>query len=247
MDLDFKGSASEAWSASRALLDALLYKYLSVLLAQPFDVAKTVLQVSLPPGVDAGLDGGRRKASARYSDLPDDERDAGSETGEESDDMPDYFSSAAPRSRSPRKRRRTPPSEGEASLAPTSRDRRDRQGEEDYNLRLKRHDSLTHVMSTLYNTSGAVGLWRGTNCTFLYSVLLKTTDSFIRSLLLALLGLPEISGPDPSGLGSALSASQAGVGLSGLDLSDSPNAFGSLVVVGISSALAAVLLSPLDQ
>ncbi|OTA30502.1 hypothetical protein BTJ68_09417, partial [Hortaea werneckii EXF-2000] len=83
MDLDFKGSASEAWSASRALLDALLYKYLSVLLAQPFDVAKTVLQVSLPPGVDAGLDGGRRKASARYSDLPEDERDAGRETGEE--------------------------------------------------------------------------------------------------------------------------------------------------------------------
>jgi len=117
---------------------------------------------------------------------------------------------------------------------------------DDYRLHLKRPNSITHAISTLYNTSGAVGLWRGTNCTFLYNVLLRTTDSFMRSLLLALLGLPEIVGPDPSGLGSALSV-QGSMGLSGLDLSDSPNAIGSLIVVGLSSCIAGLLLSPLDQ
>lgn len=259
IDLDFKSSAGEAWSASRALFDALLYKYLSVLLAQPFDVAKTVLQVSLPPSIDAGYGGSqrRKKGSPRRADDgygsttrpyggEEDEGEEEQETGDESDDVPDYFSSTAPRSRSPRKRRRTPPSEEELSPTPTPRNRRDRDALDDYNLNLKRPDSLTHAMSALYNTSGAMGLWRGTNCTFLYSVLLRTTDSFLRSLLLALLGLPEISGPDPSGLGSALNV-QGGMGLSGLDLSDSPNPIGSLVVVGLSSCLAGLLLSPIDQ
>ncbi|TKA24586.1 hypothetical protein B0A50_06346 [Salinomyces thailandicus] len=261
-DLDFKTSAGEAWSASRQLFDALLYKYLSVLLAQPFDVAKTVLQLSLPPSADAGVKGQRRRASPRrsgggygsrsrrdrpYDDAEGDEGAEDEETGDESDDVPDYFSSTAPRSRSPRRRRRTPPSEEELSPTPTpSKHRRDQDATHDYRLYLKRQDSLLHAMSALYNTSGGVGLWRSTNCTFLYSVLLRTTDTFLRSLLLALLGLPEIPGPDPSGLGSALNV-QGGMGLSGLDLSDSPNAFGSLVVVGLSSCIAGLLLSPLDQ
>ncbi|KAK5113435.1 hypothetical protein LTR85_010863 [Meristemomyces frigidus] len=263
-DLDIGSSANEAWQNTRTLFDALLYKYMSVLLAQPFDVAKIILQVSLPPST-AAVGAGARKptprrrpayeggsyggASQRHSEYEDDEEtEATEETGdEESDDMPDYFSSAAPqssRSRSPRKRRRTPPSE-ELSPTPTPRHRREHDPEQGYHLNLKRPDSVTHVMSAIYNTSGAVGLWRGTNCTFLYNVLLRTTDTFIRSLLLAILGLPEIIGPGPSGLGSALHVTGS-MGLSGLDLSDSPNAMSSLVVVGLSSCLAGLLLSPLD-
>ncbi|KAK4544241.1 hypothetical protein LTR36_004451 [Oleoguttula mirabilis] len=266
IDVDFQGSASEAWQNTRALFDALLYKYISVLLAQPFDVAKIVLQVSLPPSTAATGTGPRRRTEPRqphsyqdgsYSDASgrhqedddDEETDATEDTGNESDDMPDYFSSAAPqssRSRSPRKRRRTPPSEElSPTPTPTPKNRRERDPQPEYHLNLKRPDSTTHVISAIYTTSGAVGLWRGTNCTFLYNVLLRTTDAFIRSLLLAMLGLPEIAGPGPSGLGSAFHVT-GGMGLSGLDLSDSPNVVSSVVVVGLSSCLAGLLLSPLD-
>lgn len=246
LDLDLRSSAGEAWNNTRSLFDALLYRYTSVLLAQPFDVAKTVLQVSLPPADPAvagttGTPQRRRSPRRRHQ-----ESGRGEQTDEahesSDDDIPDYFSSAAPRSRSPRKRRRTPPS---ASQSPTPRPSNRRDAAMEYKLNLKRPDSLTHAISTLYNTSGAIGLWRATNCTFLHATLLRTTDSFIRSLLLALLGLPEIIGPEQSGLGSALGVTGS-LGFSGLDLADSPHPFASLLVVGLSSCLTGLLLAPLD-
>jgi fusion and transport protein UGO1 len=102
-----------------------------------------------------------------------------------------------------------------------------------------------HAISALYNTSGAVGLWRANNTTFVYSILLRTTDSFIRSLLLAILGLPDIPGPEQGGLAPGLTMS-GGAGFSGIDLSDSPNAIGSLIVIGLASCLTGLLLAPLD-
>ncbi|KAK3073080.1 hypothetical protein LTR53_005657 [Teratosphaeriaceae sp. CCFEE 6253] len=255
VDIDLKTSAGEAWQTTRSLFDALLYRYTSVLLAQPFDVAKTVLQISLPPeGGDSTskrrrVDPRRQEhGSSRNSSVgrrPQRDDDAISDEADDSDDIPDYFSSTAPRSRSPRKRRRTPPSE-EQSPTPTPRNRREQEDpDSEFSLRLKRPDSLTHALSALYNTSGAVGLWRATNTTFLYSALLRTTDAFLRSLLLAVLGLPEIIGADQSGLGSALGV-PGSMGFSGLDLSDSPHALSSLLVVGLSSCLTGLLLAPLD-
>ncbi|TKA83581.1 hypothetical protein B0A55_00396 [Friedmanniomyces simplex] len=260
IDIDLKTSAGEAWQNTRSLFDTLLYRYTSVLLAQPFDVAKIVLQVSLPSSSSpAESTPQRRRADPRrqgYGDGRGSSRGRGHEASyeddaelsdetEENDDIPDYFSSTAPRSRSPRKRRRTPPSE-ELSPTPTPRNRREPENPElEYKLRLKRPDSVTHAISALYTTSGAVGLWRGTNCTFLYSALLRTTDAFLRSLLLAILGLPEITGPDQSGLGTALGV-PGSMGFSGLDLSDSPNPLGSLIVVGLSSCITGLLLAPLD-
>ena len=107
---------------------------------------------------------------------------------------------------------------------------------------LKRGDSVMHAISVLYDTSGAIGLWRATNCTFLYSILLRTTDSFLRSLLLALFGLPDLIGPENRGMTPGI----ASAGMSGLDLSDSPSPMTSLVVVGLASCLSGLLLSPLD-
>jgi len=167
------------------------------------------------------------------------------ESSDASDDVQDYFTSAAPRSRSPRRRKRTPPSGSlSTSRTPTPKDRREQDIYSDYRLRLKKADSITHAISALYNTSGAVGLWRGTNATFLYSILLRTTDSFIRSLLLAIAGLPDISGPDPSGLGPSLSVT--GAGFSGLDVFASPNPMGSLVIAAAASGITGLLLAPLD-
>ncbi|KAK3712129.1 hypothetical protein LTR37_009220 [Vermiconidia calcicola] len=263
IDLDIKSTTSEAWQQMRSLLDTLAWRYTSVLLSQPFDVAKTVLQVSLPPSTAAPRITKKRKTSPRqtgssgridgsrgsrgeYDDPHSGEED--SDEIEESDEMPDYFTSAAPRSRSPRKRRRSPSSRLTSlspSPTPTARDRREHDPDEHYKLRLKKPESITHAISTLYNTSGAVGLWRATNCTFLYSILMRTTDSFVRSLLLAIAGLPDIIGPDPAGLGAALSVTGS-AGFSGLDLTESPNPIGSLIVVGLASCLTGLLLAPLD-
>ncbi|KAF2170728.1 hypothetical protein M409DRAFT_18701 [Zasmidium cellare ATCC 36951] len=250
LDLDLKSTTSEAWQHTRSLFDTLAWRYTSVLLAQPFDVAKTILQVSLPPASTVATPqkkknaqfahGSSRGRGSRYEDETEDS------DSDRSDDIPDYFTATAPRSRSPRKRRRTPPSEDlSPSPTPRPRNRKEQDAVEDYKVRVKKPDAIMHAISALYNTSGAVGLWRASNTTFLYSILLRTTDSFIRSLLLAILGLPELPGPDQGGLAPGLSAS-GGAGFSGIDLSDSPNAIGSLIVVGLASCLTGLLLAPLD-
>jgi fusion and transport protein UGO1 len=263
LDIDLKSSTSEAWQQTRSLVDTLVWRYSSVLLAQPFDVAKTVLQVSLPPSNLApgtpkkrktspkrtysnGVGGDSRRAHGRFDEPYSDEETDEGDRSDRSDDIPDYFTATAPRSRSPRRRRRSPPSaELSPSPTPTPKDRREHDPGEEDKLRLKKPDSITHAISAIYNTSGAVGLWRATNCTFLYSILLRTTDSFIRSLLLAIVGLPDIIGPDPGGLGPALTVTGS-AGFSGLDLNESPNPLGSLVVVGIASCITGLLLAPLD-
>lgn len=258
LDLDLKSTTGEAWQNTRSLLDALVWRYSSVMLAQPFDVAKTVLQVSLPP--DSAAPVGRRRhmtnpkragsnGTLHKDTYPERHSDSDSDLADQSDqsdDIPDYFTSSAPRSRSPRKRRRTPPSASlSPSPTPTPKDRREHDPDSVYKLQLKSANSITSAISAIYNTSGAVGLWRATNCTFLYTILLRTTDTFLRSLLLAIVGLPEITGPDASGLGPGLTVPGA-TGFSGLDVSESPNPLGSLVVIGLASCLTGLLLAPLD-
>lgn len=264
LDLDFSSSAGEAWTNTRKLLDTLAWRYASCLMAQPFDVAKTILQVSLPPSAVPASTPRKRRTSPRqssrraegsrrrdraYESFSETDEDLEGSSQASDDDIPNYFTSNAPRSRSPRKRRRTPPS-ASPSPDPTptpsrnSRSRRDN-SEPEYSLQLKRGDSVMHAISVLYETSGAVGLWRATNCTFLYSILLRTTDSFLRSLLLALFGLPDLGGPENGGLSLGISSS-AGAGTTGLDLSDSPSPLASLVVVGLASCLSGLLLAPLD-
>ncbi|KAK4621440.1 Mitochondrial fusion and transport protein UGO1 [Fulvia fulva] len=255
IDIDIKSTTSEAWQHTRSLFDTLAWRYTSVLLAQPFDVSKTILQVALPPSsaTAATPQKKRSRASSRqggsvrgrgkdqhYDDESDDSYDS-----DRSDDIPDYFTSTAPRSRSPRKRRRTPPSQNASpSPTPRPRNRREQDDVNDYKIINKKPASIMNAISALYNTSGAVGLWRASNTTFLYSTLLRTTDSFVRSLLLAILGLPDLPGPDHGGLAPGLSS--RGAGFSGIDLSDSPNAIGSLIVVGLASCITGLLLAPLD-
>lgn len=78
-------------------------------------------------------------------------------------------------------------------------------------------------------------MWKGTNCTFIYNFLLKTTEGWFRSLISALLNIP-----DPGLVGSA------GSGIGGLDILDSPSPLTSLGVAVAATAIAATLLAPLD-
>jgi fusion and transport protein UGO1 len=94
---------------------------------------------------------------------------------------------------------------------------------------------LFEVIAQLWQKESAWGVWKGTNVTFVYNFLLKTTESWTRSLLSALLNIPD------SGLmGTAAS------GIGGLDIMDSPSPLLSLAVAVSATAIAAFALAPLD-
>ena len=78
-DIDYSDYVSDGSQSTvesiRALLDQGLYKFLSVLLAQPFEVAKTVLQVRSQAGGDGTIplvdvnDGDARHQTSNYADV----------------------------------------------------------------------------------------------------------------------------------------------------------------------------------
>ncbi|KAF1848116.1 mitochondrial carrier [Cucurbitaria berberidis CBS 394.84] len=229
---------------AKKLLDQALWNYTSVLLAQPFEVAKTILQIHEATGQLPGLkingeDFVKRSrpesfASGKFEDYPSDE--------ESDEDAPGYFTSTAPqirqptdyspsasRSRSPQKRQRNVDSRSRSSTPtrpppPTFR-----------KLDLKRPDSLLEVIAQLWQKESAWGVWKGTNCTFIYNFLLKTTESWFRSAISALLNVP-----DPGLIGHGVS------GIGGLDIMDSPSPLMSLGVAVAATAIAATILAPLD-
>ncbi|KAF1991146.1 mitochondrial carrier [Aulographum hederae CBS 113979] len=231
---------------AKKLMDQAIWNYTSVLLAQPFEVAKTVLQVHLAAQqqLDAALQTPRGGARSRQSSYKGSSRryaDEYSSEDEDSDnDSPSYFTSAAPAStsyssRSPSSRRRQTPPSRSHSLTPTpsssSRHRQD--ASTTHKLELRRPDSLFEVLGQLWQREGAWGVWKGTNSTFVYNVLSRTIESWTRSLLSALLNLP-----DPG-----LSGNSA---VGGLDIVESPNPLLSLFVAVGAAGIAGVVLAPLD-
>ncbi|KAI9707602.1 MAG: mitochondrial fusion and transport protein ugo1 [Candelina mexicana] len=174
-DLDYTEYLSESSPSAAELLkglaDQALWKYTSVLLAQPFEVAKTILQCHAAPGALA--------ASA-------------------AEDM--------------KRRPRSSP----------------------HKLDLRRPDSLVDVLSQLWQKEGGWGVWKGANTSFVYSILHKTIESWSRSLLSALLNVP-----DPGLV--------AGAGVGGLDIVDSPYPLASLGIAVAAAGLAGLFLAPLDM
>ncbi|KAH7054341.1 mitochondrial fusion and transport protein-like protein Ugo1 [Macrophomina phaseolina] len=233
VDLSLGDGSPTVAEMAKKLLDQAVWNYTSVLFAQPFEVAKTVLQLHSPRLEEQSgrldPDDARKRAAAaaraRYAEFSD------SDSG---DDSASYFSSTAPRSnlspaspsdsRSPRRRstaRNAPPK-------PTLK--------HPYKLDLKRSDSLLEVLSQLWTKEGAWGVWKGTNSTFVYNFLLKTIETWMRSLLSALLNVP-----DPGLLGGY------GVGGGGLDIVDSPNPITSLAVAVAAAGITGLVLAPLDM
>ncbi|KAF2469613.1 uncharacterized protein BDR25DRAFT_46465 [Lindgomyces ingoldianus] len=230
---------------AKRFVDQALWNYTSVLLAQPFEVAKTLLQVhhaggQAPLGLKINADEPRSSrpnsfASGKFEDYPSDDSDS---------DSPGYFTSTAPRapmtpftpsspspstSRGPERRPRHAPSRSNSSTptqAPPPALRA---------LELRKSDALLEVISQLWQKESAWGVWKGTNVTFVYNFLLKTTESWTRSMLSALLNVP-----DPGLMGASVS------GFGGLDIIDSPHPLLSLSVAVVAAAIAAIALSPLD-
>ncbi|PKX96680.1 mitofusin complex protein UGO1 [Aspergillus novofumigatus IBT 16806] len=225
-DLDYSEYLESSPSLSewiREAMDAAIWRYTSVLTAQPFDVAKTILQAYVVPDSQGGQrPADERRRSGRMDSF--DESDEGSQT---SDDESSYFTSAAPMATSPtaarsRKSRRHITDRSGYIPAPPSSTK--------YSLTIKNPSSLMEVLSQLWTTSGPTSPWKATNATFIYSLLLPTLNTFIRSLLSAIVGLPE------EDIASSMTA----------DILTSTSPFATLVLSFISSSLSAMLLSPID-
>lgn len=97
-------------------------------------------------------------------------------------------------------------------------------------LTLKNPNSLMDVLSQLWTNSGPTSPWKASNATFIYSLLLPTLNTFIRSLLSAIVGLPE----------EDVSSSMAD------DILTATSPLATLALSFISSSLSAMVLSPID-
>ncbi|KAL1970866.1 hypothetical protein VTN77DRAFT_2700 [Rasamsonia byssochlamydoides] len=225
-DLDYTDYLESSPSVSewfKDLLDRAAWKYSNVLIAQPFDVAKTILQVYVVPDAQDGqtaLDD-RRKQSQPLRD------NYFEQDSQSSDDESNYFTSPTPATPSP--------------STPKSRKQRhhitDRSGylpqpaaSPKHRLRIKNPSSLMEVLSQLWSTSGPTSIWKATNATFIYSLLHPTLNTFIRSLLAAILGLPED--------GNAASMTE--------DILTVASPTTTLILSFVSSALSSIILSPID-
>ena len=86
------------------------------------------------------------------------------------------------------------------------------------------------TLSQLWATNGPTSPWKATNATFVYSLFLPTLNTFIRSLLSAIVGLPE------EDIASSMTA----------DILTAASPVATLILSFISSSLSALVLSPID-
>lgn len=146
-------------------------------------------------------------------------------------DEPAYFTSSAPHAQSyspSRTRRRrsddrgyppTPPGPKGIQIPP-------------HQLSLKRGDSIMEVISQEWSKEGAWGVWKASNATFVYSLLLQTMEQWARGMFSAAFNVPE-------------AAVTSGANVSA-QLIDSPYPWSSLAVAVAAAVSAGLVLAPLD-
>ncbi|KAI1128613.1 mitochondrial carrier domain-containing protein [Nemania abortiva] len=233
-DIDYKEHLDDISPSTiesiKQFIDELLWKYTSVLMAQPFEVAKTILQVRVQDDL-GGLDAAPVEItrpvipspkSSIYDDFPNFPADSDSDP-----DEPAYFTSSAPYTPTPSSRRRrrgsSPPLESpkintKAALLP-------------HQIVLRRPDSILDVIAQLWSKESAWGVWKGTNATFLYSILQSLLENWGRSLLSALLNVPDLGVKDD---------------VDRLVDIASPYPWASLCVAAAAAVATGLILAPLD-
>jgi len=244
---------------AKKLMDQAIWNYTSIFLAQPFEVAKIVLQChAADSSTSSSQPSSSQVSRKRYQDgyvdaryevvgaadeAIEDTRESKvnfeqyvSEEEESDEEAPSYFTSVAPHETpsSPHGTyRRKPPSRSH-SATPTPANPH----ASSYRIELRHNDSISEVISQLWQKESAWGVWKGTNSTFVYNVLLKTIETWTRSFLSAILNLP-----DPTLISPAAVPSNLGK----LNVLDSPSPMASLVVAVASAGVAALILAPLDM
>ncbi|KAH6987707.1 chromosome segregation protein Cse1p [Ilyonectria robusta] len=204
------------------LIEELMWKYTSVLMAQPFEVAKTILQVRnqdenaalISPAEPEVL---RKRTSVNGSSIYD------YQESDSDGDEPAYFTSNVPSTPTPshprRQNGRRSPSPAKRPVIP------------EHYLTLRRSDSVLEVIGQLWGKEGAWGVWKGSNATFLYTVLQSLLENWSRSFLSAIFNVPD--------LGVKEDIDRL------IDIA-SPYPWSSLFVAAAAAVATGVALSPLD-
>ncbi len=265
-DMDYSEYMSDpSPSASgmvKALMEEAMRKYASMFCVQPFEVGKTVLQVQdgsqqhrSGPNIKIVDDMRRRPGNYRQESFesydvchvaaepsscanhvlkmtPSDDSDA---------DSPSYFTSSAPLAHTPtrssRSRRGRSPPDGVPRVH-TPQPPPAKSNASPHTLDLKSSSSVIAAVSSIWSVEGSWGIWKGTNSTYVHSVLLSTITSFVRSFFSAFLALP-----DP---GFSFTATPMFSYTGGLDILSSPSPLGSLAVAVSAAGVAGIILAPLD-
>jgi mitochondrial fusion and transport protein UGO1 len=234
-DLDYKDYISEpspsVIQTVKDFVDETLWKYTVVLLAQPFGVAKTVLQVrsqddlgslGLSPVTPEPLQ--RRTSNYGGSSHGFEYADSDSDA-----DEPAYFTSnmpttptpSYPRNHSTRRVYSPLQSPRITKELPTPA----------HVLDLQRPDSTRVVIGQLWQKEGAWGVWKGSNATFLYTVLQSLLENWSRSCLSALFNVPDLGIKDD---------------IDRLVDISSPYPWASLMVAAAAAVATGLILAPLD-
>ncbi|KAI1103513.1 mitochondrial fusion and transport protein Ugo1 [Jackrogersella minutella] len=241
---DFSPSAVQS---IKSFIDELLWKYTSVLMAQPFEVAKTILQVRIqddlgglnvpeatkkpkPNLMSPSLDSPSLDSPGLAdSDLLNPKRSVWDEGAESDSDAEEsaYFTSNMPYTPTPstrhKRRGSSPPGSPKSPTRPTVVPQ--------HQLSLRRPDSIFDVISQLWSKESAWGVWKGTNATFLYTVLQSLLENWSRSLLSALLNVPDLGLKDD---------------VDRLVDIASPYPWASLCVAAAAAVTTGLILAPLD-
>jgi mitochondrial fusion and transport protein UGO1 len=234
----------------RSFLDDIFQKYSTILLAQPFEVAKVILQCQITESGEAAgareTERGRREYAEDYyegvrtlsrnSDVEGKANEIQAEEDSENDE-PNYFTSnprADPYASQRRhQRERTFSDSSNPSITSSGRSRKASDRSTTLNsktssqLVLVRRGAVLEVLGQVWQKEGAWGVWKGTNATFVYSILMGTVQSWTGSVLSAIISIP-----DP-GLGG--------------DIGDSVYPLATLGVSVAAGAIAALLLAPIDM
>ncbi|OAA40033.1 Mitochondrial carrier domain protein [Metarhizium rileyi] len=229
-DIDYKDylndSSPSVIQNAKELVDELIWKYTSVLMAQPFEVAKTILQArdqdenaifSTPE-----LGNMKRQSSSQAGSIYD-YNDSDSEG-----DEPAFFTSNTPGTPTPAYNR----SLGARRVSsPPQSQVPNRSTIPEHYLAIRRPDSILDVIGQLWQKDGAWGVWKASNATFLYTVLQSLLENWSRSFLSAIFNVPDLGVKDD---------------IDRLIDIASPYPWASLFVAATAAVATGVLLSPLD-
>ena len=238
-DLDYKDYIAEpspsVIQSIRDLIDELSWKYTTILMSQPFEVAKTILQVRVQDDLGAAsstpatpaTSRGRRSGFQRslYGDMPDSDQE---------DDEPAYFTSSVQSVSTSLHPRNGDLETADGFDKPTTGSPRQKKNIitiMPHQLDIRKPDSIMEVISQLWTKEGAWGVWKGSNATFLLNLLQSLMENWMRSLLSAVFNVPDLGVKDD---------------LDRLVDIASPYPWASLFVATGAAVATGLILSPLD-
>ncbi|KAK9239252.1 mitochondrial carrier domain-containing protein [Lipomyces kononenkoae] len=232
----------------RGLTNALLTRYSSTFLAQPFEVAKMVLQCGRYERPRMRITSSRSPSSTKTATLEktgrgsriDDIDTFEIDVLDDEDDDVQYFSTPGEQSsRQTAKHRRVGSVSSSASAESSSSHgssckktstgrgihrKRSEPSAEIYRIGTHRPYILA-AMGALWTKDGPWGVWRGANVTFVQNIMFTTLESWLSAFFSAIFSLPDASS---------------------LEIADSSHPLVSLIASVTATTLTALVLSPLD-